>query len=188
MSWVERSFCQSRLWNPISNHYLQWALGKQQLQGNVLEIGSGNGKVAKELLRQFPEITLTATDIDPLMIQEAVRHLPDSVPVLRADVTHLPFPDNSFDCVVSFIMLHHVIEWEKAVREIHRVLRPGGRFIGYDLVKTSPTVLLHAVDGSPSKMILADELRDTCDGLGFASIEIETAGLGQVMRFIAVCS
>ena len=49
----------------------------------------------------------------------------DRARVRRADATDLPFPDDTFDAVVSFIMLHHVIDWEAAVAEAIRVLRPG---------------------------------------------------------------
>lgn len=188
MSWVERSFCQSRLWNPISTQMLQWSLHDCQLRGAVLEIGSGNGQIANELLQRDPDISLTATDIDPLMVKEARDELPASVAVRQADVTALPFEDASFDVVVSFIMLHHVIEWDRALREIHRVLRPGGLFIGYDLVRTQATLLLHWLDGSPHKMIAVDEFESTSRELGFRSVELHTAGFGQLMRFSAICN
>jgi len=44
----------------------------------------------------------------------------------EADATRLPFADNSMDCVYSFGVLHHIPEIEQVMREIHRVLKPGG--------------------------------------------------------------
>jgi ubiquinone/menaquinone biosynthesis C-methylase UbiE len=48
----------------------------------------------------------------------------------EADATRLPFPDSSFDVVLSFIMLQHVIDWEAALKEAARVLISDGKLIG----------------------------------------------------------
>lgn len=45
----------------------------------------------------------------------------------KADAAKLPFPDNSFDCVYSFGVLHHILNAEAAVGEVYRVLKPGGK-------------------------------------------------------------
>lgn len=50
------------------------------------------------------------------MIREAKNYLPDSVTVCQADDVQLPFPDNSFDFIVSFIILYDVVEWEKELK------------------------------------------------------------------------
>lgn len=75
-----------------------------------------------------------------------------------ADATAWPFADDSFDSVVSCLMLHHVIEWEAAVAEIARVLKPGGLFVGYDLTRTPAATLVHRVDRSPFRLVNPDEL------------------------------
>jgi ubiquinone/menaquinone biosynthesis C-methylase UbiE len=57
------------------------------------------------------------------------------VEVVNADATDLPFPDDRFSAAVSFTMLHHVSSAElqdRLLGEVHRVLRPGGLFIGSD--------------------------------------------------------
>ncbi len=123
-----------------------WALDGINLEGYVLELGSGSGTVAEQLLARFPTIHLTATDVDPSMLDTARRRLAsfgDRVEVQQADATQLPFPDGSFDAVVSFIMLHHTLQWEEALSEAVRVLRPGGHLTGYDLVESRPARVLH---------------------------------------------
>ena len=50
-------------------------------------------------------------------------------------------------------MLHHVIEWERAVTEAARVLRPGGSFVGYDLLASRMVSLVHRADRSPHRLI-----------------------------------
>ena len=67
----------------------------------------------------------------------------DRVTARHADATALPFPDDAFDAVLSWVMLHHTLEWEKALAEAIRVLRPGGQLVGYDLLSTAPLRLLH---------------------------------------------
>lgn len=73
-----------------------------------------------------------AFDLDPNMVWQARQRLaaypPGRVTLYQADVTAIPEPDASFDAVFDFGILHHVPAWPVAVAEIHRMLRPGGRF------------------------------------------------------------
>lgn len=71
------------------------------------------------------------------------------VAVEEADVTKLPFDDASFDAVTSYLMLHHVIDWEDALAEAHRVLKPGGLLAGYDLLDGPINRTIHRLDRSP---------------------------------------
>jgi SAM-dependent methyltransferase len=74
------------------------------------------------------------------------------VNVRQADATELPFPDNRFDAVLSFIMLHHVINWEAALGEAVRVPRPGGVLVGYDLAATHIAHWLHQADDTRHRL------------------------------------
>ena len=163
MTSFEQGFCRSAPWRWVARHIvLPWALQGEQLSGEVLEIGSGSGAMAAELLRRFPDVRLTATDYDASMVDVARDRLGefgDRVDAKQADATRLPFPDESFDAVVSFIMLHHVIEWEKAFAEAVRVLRPGGRLLGFDLLDSRSTNWFHRAERSPHRMMRWDELR-----------------------------
>jgi ubiquinone/menaquinone biosynthesis C-methylase UbiE len=87
------------------------------------------------LLARYDRPTMTVTDFDQEMVDAASARLAkfgDRVTVRQADATALPFPDGSFDAVLSWIMLHHTVEWDKALVESVRVLRPGGHVVGYD--------------------------------------------------------
>jgi SAM-dependent methyltransferase len=53
----------------------------------------------------------------------------DPLPLLRADIRELPFPADSFDVVYTMGTIEHIDEYPQSLREIHRVLRPGGRAI-----------------------------------------------------------
>ena len=103
-------------------------------------------------------------DLDPHMTQAAAAP-PARIPNAAAktgDATAMPFPDNSFDSVVSCLMLHHLIDWERAIAEVARVLRPGGIFVGYDLVRTPLASVFHRLDGSPHRLIVPGEFQAEC--------------------------
>jgi ubiquinone/menaquinone biosynthesis C-methylase UbiE len=104
--------------------------------------------------------------------------------VETADATAMPFPDDSFDSVISCLMLHHIIDWECAVTEVARVLRPGGTFVGYDLVRTPLASLFHRLDGSPHRLLVPDDFRAECARNGLA-ISLRSRLIGHVMQFVA---
>ncbi len=104
----------------------------------VLEVGSGPGRLSLLLARERG-LDVTGVDLDPAMIDRARanaerignRHRP--VPsFVVGDVASLPFPDGSFDLVVSTLSLHHWADPTAGFREIGRVLRPGGRALVWD--------------------------------------------------------
>lgn len=104
---------------------------------SLLDVPSGGGV----LLRHLPPgsgLRYTAADISPRMLQktleEAARH-GFEVDTREADVTSLPFPDRSFDAVATFNGLHCVPEPRRALGEMVRVLRPGGRLSGCVVVR-----------------------------------------------------
>jgi ubiquinone/menaquinone biosynthesis C-methylase UbiE len=101
-----------------------------------------------------------------------------------ADATAMPFAGDSFDSVVSCLMLHHIVDWERAVGEVARVLRPGGTFLGYDLVRTPLAGLFHRLDGSPHRLIVPGDFREECARNGL-TISLQSRLLGHVMRFVA---
>jgi len=127
------------------------------------------------------------TDLDPAMVHAAARRLArfgDRATTCQADATRLPFGDQSFAHVLSFIMLHHVIDWEAALGEAVRVLEPGGTVVGYDLLSTAPARALHLADRSRHRLMRFDELRALAADLPVDQAII-TPGLGgQVVRFI----
>ena len=66
-------------------------------------------------------------DLDPYMLGIARRRDPNAALVL-ADATRAPFADASFDAVFDFGAIHFVAAWERALDEVRRLLRPGGRY------------------------------------------------------------
>jgi SAM-dependent methyltransferase len=188
MSLVEQAFCRSAPWRHFADRVVvPWALHGVQLAGDVLEIGAGSGAMAAAITRQAPDARFTVTDIDPAMVRVAERRLAgDShVSVRTADVTALPFADGSFDYVTSYLMLHHVVHWQEAIHEAARVLRPGGRLVGYDLTPSVLAKAIHVADRSPYRLLSAEDLDAGLEAAGFEQRQVEPSLGGLVMRFVA---
>lgn len=103
--------------------------------GAVLDVGTGPGVLLVELAARRPDLRLTGVDLSADMIAAATRNLRpfgERASAHVGDVTSLPFPDGSFDLIVSSLSLHHWDHPEAAVPELARVLRPGGRVYIYD--------------------------------------------------------
>src|SRR5205807_5422591 len=167
---------------------LPWALQGGRPHGRVLEIGAGSGAMAAELLAMFDDITMCVTDYDDAMVSAAAERLGPfgtRAECRQADANALPFSDASFDTVLSWVMLHHTMAWEKALAEAARVLRPGGVLIGYDLLASRPFELLHQAEGAAHRMIRPGELEPVLDPLPFDDVAIRRGRGGLVVRFRA---
>lgn len=192
MSRVERAFCRSAPWQGFTSRVvLPWVAGNPEPRGRVLEIGSGPGANARALLERYRSIDLTATDIDPVMVTAARKRLAPydhRVDVLKADATHLPFNDDSFDTAVSLLMLHHVTDWRDTLAEVARVLRPGGTLVGYDLTDRFAARTIHLIDRSPHRLLSPADLAYGLTEAEFTAVQFNTAALGTVARFRATAS
>lgn len=107
---------------------------------SVLDIGTGPGHLLTHLRRVFPNAALTGIDISPGMIAQARRNRAGDpgTKLEIASAASLPFPDSSFDFVISTGSLHHWKQPVAALAEAHRVLRPGGHALIHDLVLDLP--------------------------------------------------
>jgi len=103
----------------------------------VLEIGCGRG-VGVEILLSLGAEQVTGFDLDPKMIALAQTRLEkygDRARVFVGDSETIDAPDDSFDAVVDYGVIHHIPYWQQALKEIARVLKPGGMFYFEDLLK-----------------------------------------------------
>jgi SAM-dependent methyltransferase len=98
---------------------------------DILDVGSGAGQIAKHLLKYAdPAARITCCDLSPEMLQRARTRLKSNVPMhVAADLTRLPFADESFDCVTCGYVLEHLPEARPGLAELARVLKPGGRML-----------------------------------------------------------
>ena len=98
-------------------------------RGRCLEIGIGTGRIALPLLRAG--IDIVGADLSLPMLSRLVQKLgnDDRLPVALADVTRLPFGDQSIGAALACHVLHLIPGWREAARELVRVLRPHGIFL-----------------------------------------------------------
>lgn len=119
--------------NPADWHGWVFAASGLTADEHVLECGCGPGWLWRENVARIPSgCVLTLTDLSPGMVAEAEAALAPTGHDFRfrpADIQALPFAADSFDVVVANHMLYHVPDREKALAEVVRVLRPGGRFL-----------------------------------------------------------
>ena len=102
--------------------------------GDVLEIGGGTGAN----IPYFPaDTSLTFIEPDKYMVNKLMRtasKLGRDVTIVQEAGETLPFPDESFDCVITTLVLCMVSDHDSVIREARRVLQPGGAFFFYEHV------------------------------------------------------
>jgi demethylmenaquinone methyltransferase / 2-methoxy-6-polyprenyl-1,4-benzoquinol methylase len=97
----------------------------------VLDVATGTGAVARELLAQ-KRCTVVGLDQSPEMLDEARRRLPADVRLLQARADSIPFPDGAFDALTFTYLLRYVPDPPTTLRELTRVVRPGGTIAGLE--------------------------------------------------------
>jgi len=121
-------------------------LGGATTGGRALEIGCGRGVGVEIILERFGADTVDAFDLDPDMVRRARARLErfgDRVSLWIGDATDIRADDGTYDAVFDFGIIHHIPDWRAALREVHRVLKPGGRFYAdeiYEKFLTHPLV------------------------------------------------
>src|SRR5215469_16347903 len=124
------------------------------IEGKVLDAGTGPGTLVRELARSLPGLQIYGIDLSEDMIRLARAHarheqLEERVQFESGDVAHLPYSDQSFDLVVSTISMHHWSELEQPLRELYRVLRPGGWVWIYDVPFVTVQTVEKALASTP---------------------------------------
>ena len=115
--------------------------------GSVLEIGAGTGANLAHYDGRVE--SLVFTEPEPAMLRRLQKKAREEAPlakILRAPAEDLPFEDDSFDTVVSTLVLCGVDDQARSLREIRRVLRPGGRFLFLEHVRSDDPALARFQD------------------------------------------
>ncbi len=173
MNRLHHWLCRSPRWRKIVHQRVPWALSDTDLGPNVLELGPGPG-LTTDLLRLAAQ-RVTALEIDPHLAESLSSRLGGgNVKVVTGDATAMPFSDAQFSGSVSFTMLHHVPSPElqdKVLREVWRVLEPGGVFVGSDSLQSLFMRLIHI--GDTLVPVNPDTFGRRLEAAGFEVLEIE---------------
>jgi len=107
----------------------------------VLDVAGGSADLSRLFLKEVGETgQVVLTDINNAMLRVGRDRLLDegiATPTTQCDAEHLPFPDNYFDCVSIAFGLRNVTHKDAALREMYRVLKPGGRVIVLEFSKVA---------------------------------------------------
>jgi ubiquinone/menaquinone biosynthesis C-methylase UbiE len=160
--------------------------------GDVLEIGGGTGA---NLPCYGPGVgSLTITEPEPPMLRRLQRRAREQAPlarVLRAPAEDLPFDDGTFDVAVSTLVLCGVSDQPRALRQLRRVLRPGGRLLLIEHVRADDARLARRQD----RLNWLNRLVVRCDcnrptlasvrEAGFTVTEVEHLTMTEVPSFVS---
>ncbi len=157
-------------------------LGGDVRGGRTLELGIGRrGTGLRLALDLFGAARADGIDRYPASVtacREAVPDLGERVHVEVGDATRLTAPDDSYDAVFGYHVLHHTGPWREVVREAARVLRPGGRFFSCEMTA-------RIVDSRPLRAVShhpADGDRPTPDGIAAACTDVGLTVVAQETR------
>jgi SAM-dependent methyltransferase len=123
---------------------------------HVLDVGCGTGEDARAIASGTPDVSVTGVDASEDKIREARARtlgLPRPVDFRVADAYALPFDDETFDACRADRVFHHLVDPEKALAEMVRVIRSGGRVVVSDT--DYDTLVVEAPDVDLTRRILA---------------------------------
>ena len=160
--------------------------------GRVLEIGGGTGA---NLPFYGPAVeSLTMTEPQPPMLRRLERRVGEQAPatkVLRAPAEDLPFDDHTFDVAVSTLVLCGVDDQPRALRELRRVLRPGGRLLFIEHVRSDDpgrARLQDRMNWLNRLVVCCDCNRPTLGSIqaaGFTITQVEHTALPKAPKFVS---
>jgi ubiquinone/menaquinone biosynthesis C-methylase UbiE len=159
----------------------------EHAQGHVLEIGVGTGLN----LPHYPPVDeLVVADPSEPMLRRARRRAAESgrdVTFVEAPAEQLPFEDDSFDSVVSMLVLCTVENQQRALHEVRRVLRPNGQFLFSEHVRSDDPKLARWQDRlEPIWGVVANGChpnRNTLDGIRAAGFDVSGVEQGELPGF-----
>ena len=146
--------------------------------GRLLDVGCGTGALLQTLADADPGLRLAGVDPCPEMLRVARGKLPASVELRQAYAEGLPFGDSAFDTVVCTNSFHYFRRPADALREMRRVLRPGGRLVVTDWCDDFLTcrlcdLALRWLSRSHARTYRAEECRRLLEEAGFGSVAVE---------------
>jgi ubiquinone/menaquinone biosynthesis C-methylase UbiE len=165
---VEKALMNNPVRESVQRHVeagVLLAMGGRMAGGRALEIGCGRGVGVEIVLDRFGADRVDAFDLDPDMVERARRRLArrgDRVRLWAGDAEHIDAADGTYDAAFDFAIVHHIPDWRSALREVHRVLRPGGRFYAEEVLDR---LIHHAL----VRRVLDHPMTGRFDRAGFAS-------------------
>jgi len=168
-----RKRAQLRGCDEIPEEVARWAEGLDLDPGaEVLEVAAGTGVLARALAPHVSRVV--ASDLSPEILEVGARDAPANVGFEVAAAEDLPYESGSFDLVATRYSIHHLLRPELALREMHRVCRPGGELLLIDVVAPGDPMcgrrynsLERSRDASHARTLSSSDLRETVERVGW---------------------
>jgi len=174
----------------MQRRWAQSLLGEYHfhLAERILDVGSGDGLITAGIAKKYPMAEVVGLDLSPKMVAYASRtHKAANLKFVEGDAQALPFV-HKFDVVTSFSTIHRLKEPEKAIKQIYRALKPGGKFVAAFPVLGSAIMseAIAAVDtrpewqkyfSTPDRKAYAfseEAIREWLDAAGFLHVKADT--------------
>lgn len=120
-------------WNNEFKHYKEVGLSDGMA---VIELGAGPGFVSEKIAANLTHCTITALEIDPFLVNYAQNYLTERghqrCTVLEGSIMATGLADNTFDFALTRLVLEHLPDPLGAIREVFRILKPGGKAVFVD--------------------------------------------------------
>lgn len=137
----------------VMDREVQYFVAQVPLNGVIVDVGGGWGWHWRNLKRFRPDLKVIIVDFVRENLLRAIdllgSEVGESIFLLHGDGTALPFSDNSIDGYWSVQTLQHVVDFQKAAEESHRVLKPNSVFVNYSLNYQPAISLLYKLLGKP---------------------------------------
>jgi demethylmenaquinone methyltransferase/2-methoxy-6-polyprenyl-1,4-benzoquinol methylase len=169
----------------------------------LLDLGAGTGDLAREALTQHPGVIVTAADFTIEMMRVGQQY--GDLDWSAADALNLPFPDRSFNAIVSGFLMRNVGDIDRALSEQYRALASGGRIVILDTTRPQKNILspfiwihmhliipflggllsgfkeaYHYLPDSTEGFLTAEELQSQMIKVGFKNVQFERLMFGTI--------
>ena len=135
----------------------------------ILDVGAGKGRVADQVMKASGGAEVYAVEPNAKRVDSMKREFP-AVKSSLGSAESLPFADSYFDKVYATMALHHFSDLDKALREVARVLKPGGSFVVLEVEPGSGLGSLFRffgrVTGERMKMLTREQLQAQVESVG----------------------
>jgi ubiquinone/menaquinone biosynthesis C-methylase UbiE len=133
----DRHWLQRVIFEPVQRTVLALAESQAAQPASILDVGCGTGRLLRSAAARFPHARLMGIDAAGEMVRQAQALTSDSAVTFREGTAEaLPFDDDAFDLIFSTLTFHHWSDQRGAIREVARVLAPGGKWLLADFMAT----------------------------------------------------
>jgi ubiquinone/menaquinone biosynthesis C-methylase UbiE len=189
----KRAIVYDRLWSRYIRRTHDELMSRVHLADDqhVLDVGCGTGVLAQRLAKLHPKMEIVGVDASFRMLVRARARLSgkSNVTFVRARAEQLPFPDASFDLILSASALHHFTDPSRAFREMRRLLADKGRIAVLDWCRESNRMrlvdrVLRIIDPSHVRAYTREEILEmaSAEGLSVQTADkLEVRGYGMMV-------